>query len=111
MSTDTRTTKLNFAPTILRETTQYEAEGSWYSADKVRFRAGKPQNIRGWQKELILLSWEHLEIYMYGEPWMVNGTPPGVPSLRFKSIMAAQSTILLLYPFQSQLQPGILQQV
>ena len=52
MSTDTRTTKLNFAPTILRETTQYEAEGSWYSADKVRFRAGKPQNIRGWQKRV-----------------------------------------------------------
>ena len=52
MSTDTRTTKLKFAPTILRETTQYEAEGSWYSADKVRFRAGKPQNIRGWQKRV-----------------------------------------------------------
>lgn len=51
MSTDTILTKLQFAPTILRETTQYAAEGSWYSADKVRFRAGKPQNIRGWQKK------------------------------------------------------------
>lgn len=30
--------------------TEYGAEGSWYSMDKVRFRKGLPQSIGGWQK-------------------------------------------------------------
>ena len=52
MSTDTRTIKYDFRPGITRETTEYAAEGGWYDGNRVRFRDGKPQNIRGWQKEL-----------------------------------------------------------
>ena len=43
-------TKLQFAPGINRETTAYTAEGGWYDCDKVRFRAGLPETIGGWQK-------------------------------------------------------------
>lgn len=34
---------------INRELTRYAGEGGWYDADKVRFRAGKPEKIGGWQ--------------------------------------------------------------
>lgn len=43
-------TKLQFAPGINRETTAYTAEGGWYDCDKVRFRAGFPESIGGWQR-------------------------------------------------------------
>jgi len=43
-------TKLTFAPGINRETTAYTAEGGWYDCDKIRFRAGYPESIGGWQK-------------------------------------------------------------
>lgn len=43
-------TKLQFAPGINRETTAYTAEGGWYDGDKIRFRAGLPETIGGWQK-------------------------------------------------------------
>lgn len=43
-------TKLQFAPGIDRETTAYTAEGGWYDGDKIRFRAGLPETIGGWQK-------------------------------------------------------------
>jgi hypothetical protein len=44
------TTKINFAPGVNREGTQYSAEGSWYDSDKVRFRKGMPESIGGWTK-------------------------------------------------------------
>jgi len=50
MSTDTITTRFKFAPTILRDDTQYEAEGGWYDGNRIRFRNGNPENIRGWNK-------------------------------------------------------------
>ena len=50
MSTDTKTVKYEFRPGIMRESTEYAAEGGWYDGNRVRFRDGKPQNIRGWQK-------------------------------------------------------------
>lgn len=50
MSTDSRTVKYEFRPGITRETTPYAAEGGWFDGNRVRFRDGKPQNIRGWQK-------------------------------------------------------------
>lgn len=50
MSTDSRTVKYDFRPGITRETTPYAAEGGWFDGNRVRFRDGKPQNIRGWQK-------------------------------------------------------------
>ena len=52
MSTDTITTKFKFAPTLLRDDTQYEAEGGWYDGNRVRFRNSNPENIRGWNKRV-----------------------------------------------------------
>ena len=50
MSTDTKTIKFKFAQGIMRESTQFAAEGGWSDGNRVRFRDGKPENIRGWQK-------------------------------------------------------------
>ena len=41
--------KLLFKPGINRETTNYANEGGYYSGDKIRFRAGSPEKIGGWQ--------------------------------------------------------------
>ena len=49
-STTSKLNKLNFKPGFHRESTQYSEEGSWYDGDRVRFREGKPENIRGYQK-------------------------------------------------------------
>lgn len=43
-------TKLQFRPGINREITSYSNEGGWYDCDKIRFRAGFPEKIRGWQR-------------------------------------------------------------
>lgn len=51
-STDSALISLNFAPGFHRETTRYTEEGKWYDGDKVRFRAGRPENIRGWVKKV-----------------------------------------------------------
>jgi hypothetical protein len=44
--------KLNFTPGIRRESTQYAEEGSWYDTDRVRFREGRPENLRGYVKKI-----------------------------------------------------------
>ena len=49
MSTTAKLVKLNFPAGIKRESTQYAEENSWYDTDKVRFRAGKPENIGGYE--------------------------------------------------------------
>ena len=49
MSTNSRLVKLNFKPGINRESTEYAEEGSWFNADKVRFRQGRPENLRGYK--------------------------------------------------------------
>ena len=41
--------KLVFKPGVDRENTRYTSEGGWYDCDKVRFRAGMPEKIGGWQ--------------------------------------------------------------
>ena len=41
--------KIDFKPGIIRETTEYANSGGWFDADKVRFRAGFPEKIGGWQ--------------------------------------------------------------
>ena len=41
--------KLNLLLEFHRESTQYAEEGKWYDGDRVRFRAGKPENIRGYE--------------------------------------------------------------
>ena len=42
--------KLQFRPGINREVTSYTNEGGWVDGNKVRFRAGFPETIGGWQK-------------------------------------------------------------
>ena len=49
MSTSSKLVKMDFKPGIYRESTQYAEKGAWYDVDKVRFRAGKPENIRGYE--------------------------------------------------------------
>ena len=41
--------KIDFRPGIVRELTEYANTGGWFDADKVRFRAGYPEKIGGWQ--------------------------------------------------------------
>ncbi len=47
-SSNAKLIKMDFAPGIRRESTQYAEEGSWYDTDRVRFRAGRPENLRGY---------------------------------------------------------------
>ena len=42
-------TKLQFRPGVNKEVTPYTNEGGWVDSDKVRFRAGFPEKIGGWQ--------------------------------------------------------------
>tara|TARA_R110000868_G_scaffold127560_1_gene335353 strand:- start:450 stop:2351 length:1902 start_codon:yes stop_codon:yes gene_type:complete len=42
--------KIQFKPGVDRDTTRYNAEGTWYETDKVRFRRGMPQKIGGWER-------------------------------------------------------------
>jgi len=44
--------KLDFQPGINKENTSYSTEGGWEDSDKIRFRAGKPEKIGGWDKYL-----------------------------------------------------------
>ena len=50
-TSNSRLTKLNFIPGFHQESTQYAEEGKWYEGNRVRFREGKPENIRGYQKK------------------------------------------------------------
>ena len=49
-STDSKLTKLNFLPGFHKESTQYAEEGKWFEGNRVRFREGKPENLRGYVK-------------------------------------------------------------
>jgi len=42
--------KLQFRPGIVREITSYSNEGGWRDGDRIRFRFGYPESIRGWEK-------------------------------------------------------------
>ena len=71
---------MNFTPGIRRETTQYAEEGAWYDTDRVRFRAGKPENLRGYDTKVSatfdgaardLLTWSDHDQFkraMFGTP-------------------------------------------
>mgnify|MGYP003110483736 FL=1 len=52
MSTSSKLVKLDFEAGVKRESTQYAEENSWYDVDKVRFRAGKPENIGGYETKV-----------------------------------------------------------
>ena len=49
-STISSLSKLDFKPGFHKESTQYSEEGAWFDGDRVRFREGKPENIRGYDK-------------------------------------------------------------
>ena len=40
--------KFDFKQGFNRESTQYAEEGKWYDGNRVRFRSGKPENMRGY---------------------------------------------------------------
>jgi len=42
--------KLQFRPGIVRDVTSYTNEGGWVDGNKVRFRAGFPETIGGWER-------------------------------------------------------------
>ena len=50
-SSRSKFTSLNFKPGFHRESTKYSEEGKWYDGDRVRFREGRPENLRGYQKK------------------------------------------------------------
>ena len=43
-------TKVQYAPGIDKQDTEYGAEGRWIDCDNVRFRYGLPEKIGGWQR-------------------------------------------------------------
>lgn len=49
-STDTQFFNLKFIPGFHRESTKYAEEGKWFDGNRVRFREGKPENLRGYEK-------------------------------------------------------------
>ena len=46
-------TRYTFKPGINKEGTSYSNEGNWFDADKIRFRAGRPEKIGGWVKKSV----------------------------------------------------------
>ena len=79
-SSNAKLVKLNFTPGIRRESTQYAEEGSWYDTDRVRFRAGRPQNVGGYEVKVSatfdgtardLITWadnDQIKRAMFGTP-------------------------------------------
>jgi len=51
-STSSKLVKLDFQAGIRRESTQYAETNSWYDANNVRFRAGRPENIGGYETKV-----------------------------------------------------------
>ena len=45
----TQLAKFDFRQGFNRETTQYAEAGRWYDGNRVRFRAGRPENMRGYE--------------------------------------------------------------
>ena len=43
-------TKLQIAPGIDKQNTEYGAEGRWVDCDNIRFRYGLPEKLGGWEK-------------------------------------------------------------
>ena len=70
-STDAELIKLQFAPGLNRESTSYAEEWSWYDGDRVRFRKGRPENIRGYSK---YISTQHLGTARDLLTWQDNDT-------------------------------------
>ena len=48
----TKLAKFDFKQGFNRESTQYAEEGKWYDGNRVRFRSGKPENMRGYATKI-----------------------------------------------------------
>ena len=48
----TALSKIKLKQGLHRESTQYEEEGKWYDGNHVRFRSGKPDNMRGYETKV-----------------------------------------------------------
>ena len=48
----TTLSKIKLKQGLHRESTQYEEEGKWYDGNHVRFRSGKPENMRGYETKV-----------------------------------------------------------
>lgn len=44
---DTQLKAINFTPGVVKDSTEYMAEGGWVDCDKIRFRGGKPEKLVG----------------------------------------------------------------
>ena len=42
--------KIQLRPGVFREGTEYSNQGGWYDCDKIRFRSGLPEKMKGWVK-------------------------------------------------------------
>jgi len=71
--------KLQIAPGIDKQNTEYGAEGRWVDGDNVRFRFGQPEKIGGWSKVTsdallgatrAIITWSDLK----GENYAMYGT-------------------------------------
>ena len=71
--------KLQIAPGIDKQNTEYGAEGKWVDGDNIRFRYGQPEKIGGWTKVTsdallgatrAVLTWSDLK----GENYAIYGT-------------------------------------
>ena len=58
-------TKLQIAPGIDKQNTEYGAEGRWVDGDNVRFRYGQPEKIGGWVKVQVMLCLVLQEQYLH----------------------------------------------
>ena len=48
----TTLSKIKLKQGLHRESTQYEEEGKWYDGNHIRFRSGKPENMRGYETKV-----------------------------------------------------------
>jgi hypothetical protein len=74
-SSNTELIKIQIRPGINKNTTEYAAEGTYVSCDKIRFEQGLPEKLGGWQKEVTdrqfdgvsrdIITWADLESEEY----------------------------------------------
>ena len=71
--------KIQVAPGIDKQNTEYGAEGRWIDCDNVRFRYGLPEKIGGWVKTTTealvgaargIINWFSLD----GDQYLITGT-------------------------------------
>lgn len=66
---------LKINPGVVRDRSRYAAEGTWYDCDKVRFREGMPESVKGW----VFYGPGGPDDYLVGRPskihvWYANAT-------------------------------------